>query len=329
VRVADPPPLFGRRSGSASLRGGHILRCPGGVRALVKVAGEISPPDWRERLRRYALLVRLNRPIGIFLLLWPALWALWIAGDGRPPWQVVLVFVLGVVCMRSAGCAINDYADRHFDGRVARTRDRPLATGLVSPREALWVFVGLSLVAFALVLTLDRQTVLLSLGALALAAAYPFMKRFTHLPQVVLGAAFGWAAPMAFSAVQGVVPPLAWWLFLAAVLWALIYDTEYAMVDREDDRAIGIKSTAILFGRYDRLIIALLQLLLLGLLAWIGWNAARGAGYWAGLVVGAGLFAWQQYLIRERRPARCFAAFLNNNWFGMSVFLGLALDYAL
>ncbi len=284
-------------------------------------------PPWPERLRRYALLVRLNRPIGIFLLMWPALWALWIAGGGHPRWGVVAIFVLGVVLMRSAGCAINDYADRHIDGRVERTCERPLATGLVTPREALGVFAVLSLLAFGLVLLLDWRTVAMSVVAVILAAVYPFMKRYTHLPQVVLGAAFGWAVPMAFTALRGEVPPVAWVLFAATVIWALIYDTEYAMVDREDDLKIGVKSTAILFGRRDRLIIGLLQVVMLGLLVWVGWLAGRDGFYYAGLTIAAVLAARQQWMIRGREPAQCFRAFLDNNTFGMVIFLGLFLDY--
>jgi len=288
-----------------------------------------APVTLGERLRRYVKLVRLDRPIGIFLLMWPALWALWLAGGGQPPWQVVLVFVLGVVVMRSAGCAINDYADRNFDGHVQRTRERPLAVGLVSPKEAIGVFVALSLVAFALVLTLNWQTVALSVVAVLLTALYPFMKRVTHLPQLILGAAFGWAVPMAFSAITGSVPGLAWWLFAATLVWALIYDTQYAMVDREDDLKIGIKSTAILFGRHDRLTVGLLQLLMLGLLLWVGVLSDRGLYFWGGLGAAALLAVYQQYLIRHRERAACFQAFLNNNYFGMAVFVGLVLDYAL
>jgi 4-hydroxybenzoate polyprenyltransferase len=295
----------------------------------VKLSSLQTSPNCRERLHRYARLVRLDRPIGIFLLMWPALWALWLAGDGQPAWNVVLVFVLGVVLMRSAGCAINDFADRDFDGLVQRTKDRPLATGLVSGREALGVFLLLSLLAFALVLTLDRQTIALSLVALLLTAVYPFMKRLTHLPQLFLGAAFGWAVPMAFSAIAGVIPPLAWWLFVATLVWALIYDTQYAMVDRDDDLKVGIKSTAILFARHDRLAIGLLQLLMLGVLCWVGALSGRGGYYWFGLLVAAALMAYQQWLIRERAPKPCFEAFLNNNYVGMAVFLGLLFDYAL
>jgi 4-hydroxybenzoate polyprenyltransferase len=284
----------------------------------------------RERLLSYVKLVRLDRPIGIFLLMWPALWALWLAGEGRPHWYVVLVFVLGVVLMRSAGCAINDFADRDFDGHVERTRHRPLATGQVSAAEALGVFLFLSLCAFGLVLTLNWQTVALSVVAVVLTAVYPFMKRVTHVPQLVLGAAFGWAVPMAFSAITGAVPALAWWVFAATLIWALIYDTQYAMVDREDDLKVGIKSTAILFGRYDRLIIGLLQAVMLLLLAWIGMQAGRGAYFFVIGVGGAAILGlYQQFLIRHRDRGRCFQAFLNNNYFGMSVFIGLVLDYAL
>jgi 4-hydroxybenzoate polyprenyltransferase len=283
---------------------------------------------WPERLRNYYHLTRLHRPIGIFLLMWPALWALWLAGEGGPPWSVVLVFVLGVVLMRSAGCAINDFADRDFDGHVARTNQRPLATGVVSPPEAVGVFVVLCLVAFALVLQLNWQTVALSTVAVCLTLVYPFMKRFTHVPQLFLGAAFGWAIPMAYTAVTGSIPGQAWILFVATLIWALVYDTQYAMVDREDDRKIGIKSTAILFGDWDRVAVGLLQALMLGLLVWIGWQAGRGGWYFGGLAVAAGLFLYQQWLMRDRKPAPCFEAFLNNNYFGMAVFLGLVLDYA-
>jgi 4-hydroxybenzoate polyprenyltransferase len=281
----------------------------------------------RERLRAYFELVRLHRPIGIFLLMWPALWALWIAGDGQPPWGVVVVFVLGVVLMRSAGCAINDYADRDFDGHVRRTQARPLAAGLIGPGEALGVFVVLCLLAFGLVLLLNWQTVLLSFVALGLAVVYPFMKRFTHLPQVFLGAAFGWAVPMAFMAITGQIPAFAWLIFLAAVVWALIYDTQYAMVDREDDVKVGIKSTAILFGRHDVLVVGLLQGLMLAILVLVGFGAGLGAAYFLGLAVAAALAVYQQWLIRGREPKRCFRAFLNNNYYGMAVFLGLVIDY--
>jgi len=288
-----------------------------------------GPPSFRQRLNAYIRLVRLDRPIGIFLLMWPALWALWLAGDGHPPWQVVVVFVLGVVLMRSAGCAINDFADRNLDGHVERTRHRPLATGEISAREAVMVFVTLALMAFGLVLTLNWQTVALSVVAVALTAIYPFMKRYTHMPQLVLGAAFGWAVPMAYTAITGNVPMEAWWLFGATLIWALIYDTQYAMVDRNDDLKVGIKSTAILFGRHDRLIIGLLQLLMLGVLAWVGWQTGRGVYFLGGLAGAALLALYQQSLIRRRERGPCFEAFLNNNYFGMVVFIGLVLDFAL
>jgi 4-hydroxybenzoate polyprenyltransferase len=284
---------------------------------------------WRERADAYVRLVRLDRPIGIFLLMWPALWALWLAGDGHPPWHVALIFVLGVVLMRSAGCAINDYADRNFDPHVARTRMRPLAQGIIEPAEALGVFLLLTLVSFGLVLLLNWQTIAMSFVAAALAVVYPFMKRYTHVPQVFLGAAFGWAVPMAFTAIHGSVPGYAWLVFAAAVVWALIYDTEYAMVDREDDLKIGIKSTAIWFGRYDRLIIGLLQISMLALLVSVGLAAERGWAYFIGLVVAAAMAVHQLMLIRRREPKQCFVAFLNNNYFGMAIFLGLVADYIL
>ena len=288
-----------------------------------------GPVTWRERLYRYGLLVRLNKPIGILLLMWPTLWALWIAGQGQPPWQIVLIFMLGVTLMRSAGCAINDFADRKIDGLVSRTRLRPIATGLVSAREAVGVFLVLSLLAFLLLFFLNWQTMALSVIAVILAAAYPFMKRYTYFPQVVLGAAFGWAVPMAFMAVTESLPPVAWVVFVATLLWALIYDTQYAMVDREDDLRIGVKSTAILFGRHDLLIIAILQAIMLVLLVVIGLMAGRGWIFYAGLAAGVGFFVYQQMISQEREPKACFEAFLNNNQFGMVVFLGLMLDYAI
>ncbi|MEN8177675.1 MAG: 4-hydroxybenzoate octaprenyltransferase [Pseudomonadota bacterium] len=288
-----------------------------------------GPVSWSERLRRYALLIRLHKPIGILLLMWPSLWALWVAGAGQPPWRIVLIFMAGVALMRSAGCAINDFADRHIDGQVARTRERPVASGLVSAGEALAVFVILSLIAFSLLFFLNWQTMALSVGAAVLAAGYPFMKRYTHLPQVVLGAAFGWAVPMAFMAVTESMPLVAWMLFVATLLWALIYDTQYAMVDREDDLKIGVKSTAILFGRHDLLIIGFLQAIMLLLLVLTGLLTGRGWIYYSGLVVGAGFFIYQQVICQDRSPKACFEAFLNNNNFGMAVFLGLMLDYAM
>jgi 4-hydroxybenzoate polyprenyltransferase len=241
----------------------------------------------------------------------------------------VLIFVTGVVLMRSAGCAINDYADRDFDGSVARTQGRPLARGLLRPGEAVGVFLALSLAAFSLVLLLNWLTIALSVVALGLVVIYPFMKRYTHLPQLFLGAAFGWAVPMAFTAITGTVPASAWLLFSATVVWALVYDTQYAMVDREDDLKVGIKSSAILFGRHDRLIIAALQVVLLVILTYVGVLAERGAWYFGGVAVAGALALYHQFLIRDRDPAACFEAFLGNNYLGMAVFVGLVLDYAL
>ncbi len=284
----------------------------------------LTPPRWL----LYARLMRLDKPIGILLLLWPTLWALWIAGEGHPrPW-VVVVFVLGVVLMRSAGCVINDFADRDFDRHVRRTASRPITAGQVSPREALVLFGVLSLLALGLVLTLDRLTVQLSLVGAFLAASYPFTKRFTHLPQAYLGVAFGWAIPMAFAAQTGEVDQRSWWLFAAVVLWALIYDTMYAMVDRDDDLKIGVKSSAILFGRYDRLIIGLLQLAMLGVLLVVGRLFGLGLWYHLGLAVAAGLMLYHQWLIHDRDRERCFRAFLHNQWIGVAIFAGLVLDYA-
>ncbi len=289
---------------------------------------EISQPlKGSDKLRGYIQLTRINRPIGIYLLLWPTYWALWIAADGVPALDILLIFTLGVVLMRSAGCVINDYADRNFDGHVKRTQDRPLPAGRVTPREALYLFVVLSLIAFVLVLFTNTATVLLSLGGVALAAAYPFMKRYTHLPQVVLGAAFSWAIPMGFCAVTGSVPAEAWLLYAANLLWTVAYDTQYAMADRDDDLKIGIKSTAILFGEADTLMIALLQGLTLVSLALLGQQQAFGMPYFAGLLIAVCLFAYQFSLTRDRQRDRCFQAFLNNHWVGSVVFAGILLDY--
>ncbi len=279
------------------------------------------------RLREYALLMRLHRPIGIYLLLWATLWALWLAGNGQPPGSVVLVFIVGVALMRSAGCVINDIADRKFDPHVARTRDRPLAAGRVSLGEAVGLAMVLCLLAFVLVLTQNLLTIQLSFVGLALAVSYPLMKRFHHFPQFHLGAAFGWGIPMAYAAVTNTLPPVAWLLFLANVLWSAIYDTEYAMVDREDDLKIGLKSTAIRFGEWDKQIIGYLQLALLFLLIGIGLLTGRGGFYYLGLFAAGWLALYQQYLIRDRKPEECFKAFLNNNYFGMAIFVGIALQY--
>ncbi len=279
------------------------------------------------RLREYALLMRLHRPIGILLLLWPTLWALWLASAGRPSWHVLAVFVAGVVLMRSAGCVINDYADRDFDPHVARTRDRPLAAGRVSTREALVLFVVLALIAFALVLTLNVLTIVLSFIGALLATTYPFTKRYTHLPQFYLGAAFGWGVPMAYAAQTGTIPVEAWIVFAATLSWAVAYDTAYAMVDRDDDLGIGVKSTAILFGRADRSMIALFHVLTLGLLAWAGARTGLGVIYHAGLAAAGLLAGYQQWLMRNRSRDGCFRAFLNNHWFGAVVFAGLLFDF--
>lgn len=280
-----------------------------------------------DRLREYALLMRLDRPIGTLLLLWPTLWALWLAGQGQPDQKVVVVFVLGVFLMRSAGCVINDIADRDLDPHVNRTRERPLAARRVTVREALWLFIGLCLSAFALVLLMNTLTILLSLVAVVLAATYPFMKRFHHLPQAHLGAAFGWSIPMAFAAQTGTVPALAWLLFIANVVWSVVYDTMYAMVDREDDLTVGVKSSAIWFGAQDKRIIGYLQVVLLVLLVLVGMVAGLGWIYYLSLLAAAWLALYQQYLIRHREPAPCFRAFLNSNWFGLVIFCGILVDF--
>lgn len=281
------------------------------------------------RATQYLLLARLNKPIGIFILLWPALWALWLASDGKPDPLVLTVFCLGTVLMRSAGCVINDYADRGFDPHVERTKLRPIAAGKVAPKEALALFVGLSLSAFGLVLLLNVYTIMLSFVGAFLAASYPFMKRYTHLPQAYLGMAFGWAVPMAFAAQQNQIPPVAWVLYLAVMLWALVYDTMYAMIDKDDDLKIGVKSTAILFGDYDRHVMAVLQLIILGLLAQVGLMKGLGWIFYVGLSVAAGFSVYQQWLIVARDRQKCFQAFLNNNWFGVTVFAGICMAYSI
>ncbi|MGW8227663.1 MAG: 4-hydroxybenzoate octaprenyltransferase [Gammaproteobacteria bacterium] len=296
----------------------------------MKAVNTLRNINWsylRDRAHQYYLLTRMDRPIGIFLLLWPTLWALWVAAEGFPDWQVLVVFVCGVVLMRSAGCVINDYADRNFDPLVIRTRERPIAAGRVKPREALLLFSVLCLLAFTLVLTMNSLTIKLSFVGAALAAVYPFMKRYTHLPQVVLGMAFGWAIPMGFAAQMGTVPKVAWLMYVVNVVWSVVYDTMYAMADRDDDIKAGVKSTAILFGDADRVIIAILQgMVLLGLLL-LGQQLELGMAYNLALLVVLGLGLYQQYLIRHRQPAQCFAAFLNNNWLGAVVFAGLVVSY--
>jgi len=279
------------------------------------------------RIGHYIRLMRVDRPIGTFLLLWPTLWALWLAGEGRPDPQVFVVFVMGVFVMRAAGCVINDFADRNIDGHVKRTRERPLATGAIKPWEAIALFVLLSLTAFALVLTTNWLTIQLAVVGIFLAASYPFMKRYTYLPQAYLGVAFGWAAPMVWAAQTGGLTELAWLVFIAVILWALAYDTIYGMVDRDDDLKIGVKSAAILFGDLDRVIIGLVQLALLLTLYLIGQQAELGVTYLWALAFAAANIAWQQYLIYHRRRDDCFRAFLSNNWLGFFVFAGILLDY--
>lgn len=271
-------------------------------------------------------LTRMNRPIGSLLLLWPTLWALFLAADGMPRLDVLVVFVLGVVFMRSAGCVINDYADRHVDGHVKRTAQRPLPAGLVTEKEALGLFFVLALASFALVLSMNTLTIMLSVVGILLAAAYPFMKRFTYMPQFVLGMAFGWAIPMAYAAQADALPAQAWVLFVINILWTVAYDTLYAMVDRDDDLKIGVKSTAILFGRFDKLIVGVLQFLFLVLLIGLGWWLSLSSAFYWGVLAAGGLFVYQQMLIRERERDACFKAFLNNNYVGMVLFVGLAIS---
>jgi 4-hydroxybenzoate polyprenyltransferase len=285
--------------------------------------------DWRERLPHYWQLIRGDRPIGILLLLWPTWWALWLAADGFPSLKLLAIFTLGVWLTRSAGCVINDYSDRWLDGQVERTRDRPLATGAVSPREALAMFVVMMLVAFALVCFTNRLTIYLSVAGVFLAATYPLLKRHTYLPQVYLGLAFGWGIPMAFAATQGSVPPLAWLLFLGNLLWTTAYDTWYAMVDRDDDLRMGAKSTAILFGDADLFALGVLYVGFLVTMALLGRQAHLGFNYAISLLVAAGFIVWQFVSARDRSRDRCFAAFLNNQWVGLSVFAGIALDMAM
>ena len=278
----------------------------------------------QNKLLAYHRLMRTDKPIGALLLLWPTLWALWVATPGLPPLWILAVFVAGVWLMRAAGCVVNDYADRKFDGHVKRTANRPMPSGAVTEKEARTLFVVLILISFLLVLTLNTMTILLSVAALALAWVYPFMKRYTHLPQVVLGAAFGWSIPMAFAAVSETVPLSCWLMFLANILWAVAYDTEYAMVDRDDDLKIGIKSTAILFGRQDKLIIGILQVAVLALMVAIGYLNGLNGVFYAAVVAAGGLFVYQQKLIANRDRDACFKAFLNNNYVGLELFLGLA-----
>ena len=287
------------------------------------------PTHVHARLADYARLLRIDRPIGTLLLLWPTYWALWLAAEGAPSFANLLIFTLGVFFMRAAGCAINDFADRDWDRHVKRTKDRPLTAGRVRAWEAVALFAGLCLVSFLMVvLFTNTLTLYLSFGGALLAFIYPFMKRYTHLPQLFLGAAFSWAIPMAWAAEANQLSQLTWLLFTANVLWTVAYDTLYAMVDRDDDLKVGIKSTAILFGDADRAIIALLQTMVVVILVMVGQRAELGSFYYLGVVAMATLFVYHQYLARERSREDCFKAFLNNNWAGFAVFLGLALDLA-
>jgi 4-hydroxybenzoate polyprenyltransferase len=273
-------------------------------------------------------LIRFDRPIGTLLLLWPTLWALWIAAEGVPDFELLVIFILGTFLTRSAGCIVNDLADRHIDGAVARTRGRPLVTGAVSEQEALMLFFALMLLAFGLVLLTNTLTIQLSVVAVLLASTYPFMKRYTHLPQIVLGLAFSWGIPMAFSAQLNQLPPALWLLFLGNLWWIVAYDTKYAMVDRQDDVLAGVKSTAILFGQFDRLAVAILQLLCLLTLYLAGREFSLGLYFNLSLIVAAAMFGYQQYLIRDRDREACFKGFLHNNWVGLAIFVGIVLHYA-
>jgi 4-hydroxybenzoate polyprenyltransferase len=282
-----------------------------------------------ERLTLYEQLMRLDRPIGIFLLLWPTLWGLWFASAGRPDPLVLWIFILGTVLMRSAGCVINDYADRDIDPHVERTRNRPLAAGRVSPKEALLLAAVLALLAFLLILPLNRLTWLMAVPALMLAASYPWTKRFFALPQAYLGIAFGFGIPMAYAAQTGTVPAIAWWLLVANMFWSIAYDTEYAMVDRDDDLKLGIKTSAITFGRWDVAAVMACYTAMLGLLVWVGQRLEMGVAYYLGLAVAAAIALYHYTLIRHRERQACFRAFLHNNWLGAAVFCGIALDYLL
>lgn len=285
--------------------------------------------DLKQRLALYAQLTRLNRPIGIMLLLWPTLWGVWIAGAGQPAWMIVLIFTLGTALMRSAGCAINDYADRHIDLHVERTQHRPLTSGKVSERETVWLAVILALLAFALILPLNPLTWLLAFPAVFLAGSYPFTKRFFAIPQAYLGIAFGFGIPMAFAAQLGHVPPVAWVLLVANVFWAIAYDTEYAMVDRDDDIHLGIHSSALFFGSFDVAAVMVCYAITLMLLALAGVMAGLGWVYFTGLLIAAGIALHHYTLIKAREREDCFKAFLHNNWFGAAVFAGIAIDYLL
>lgn len=282
-----------------------------------------------QRLKYYAYLMRLHKPVGILLLLWPTLWAVWLAANGEPRPSMVFIFTMGVIIMRSAGCVINDLADRKWDGFVDRTKARPLVTGKISPREAIVLFIVLMTAAFVLVLFLNKKAIILAFIGAILAVAYPYLKRFTHLPQMGLGVAFAWSVPMAFAAKDVMITSDVWLLFFAAALWPIIYDTMYAMVDREDDIKAGIKSTAILFGKWDNLLLGILQAVFLWMLFWVGIVFKLHLPYYLSLAVAALFFVYQQWLIRGHEPENCFKAFLNNQWVGLVIFIGIWLSYAL
>ena len=283
--------------------------------------------NFTKRIRLYMQLTRLNRPIGILLLLWPTLWALWIAGNGQPPLLIVLIFIIGTVLMRSAGCAINDYADRDYDKHVKRTLNRPVTSGKVSPREALLLAAALAIVSLLLILPLNTLTKLLSIPAVFLAASYPYTKRFLAIPQAYLGIAFGFGIPMAFAAVMGSVPATAWLMLFANIFWCIAYDTEYSMVDRDDDIHIGIHSASLFFGKYDVIAVMTCYAIALAILAYVGNTLHFGMAYYIGLLVAGGIAAYHYTLIRLRQREKCFKAFLHNNWFGAAVFAGIAIDY--
>lgn len=294
---------------------------------MKKHLADIFAPELISQLRNYGKLMRIDKPIGIWLLLWPTLWGLWLAGEGTPDQGLFIVFVLGVIVMRSAGCVLNDFADRKIDPYVERTRTRPIASGAVAPLEALILFAALSLIAVGLATMLNHTAQMLAIVAAGLTVAYPFIKRYISIPQFVLGAAFGWAVPMAFAAQTGETPGLAWLVFGTAMIWAIIYDTFYAMVDREDDLKLGVKSTAILFGEVDIFVVAGLQGLMLVALLLIGYRADLGGWYYTSVAVAGALMAYHQWLARDRLPAGCFSAFLHNHYIGFVVFLGIALHY--
>ncbi len=280
-----------------------------------------------ERITLYEKLMRLDKPIGILLLLWPTLWAIWIASAGHPNWIILWIFVMGTVLMRSAGCVINDYADADFDPHVERTKNRPLAAGKISKKEALMLAAGLSFFAFLLILRLNKLTIILSFGALFLAASYPFTKRFLAIPQAYLGIAFGFGIPMAFAAHMGTVPAFAWAMLVANLFWAVAYDTQYAMVDREDDLKIGLKSSAITFGKWDVAAIMIAYACMLAILTAVGMHLRMGLLYYGGLLAALGIMGYHYQLIKNRERDKCFKAFLHNNWVGGVIFAGIVLDY--